>query len=130
MSRLSDCLPWWGARNQKGYGIPKRARKQLRASRLIWEECFGPIPEGMCVLHRCDNPPCVNPEHLFLGTKGDNNRDAAIKGRSRGAARLTPAQVREIRASPETQVVLAARFGISQPSVSLIKLGRTYRWCL
>jgi hypothetical protein len=129
---MSECVKWWGAFNQKGYGIysPRRnGRKlQLRASRIIWEECFGPIPNGMCVLHRCDNPPCVNPEHLFLGTKGDNNRDAASKGRSRGKARLTTQQVNEIRTSPETQQALGKRFGISQSSVSHIQLRKSYKY--
>ena len=127
---MSECLPWWGTLNTKGYGVLHRRPLQLRATRVVWEECFGPIPDGLCVLHRCDNPPCVNPEHLFLGTKGDNNRDAAAKGRSRGKARLTPDQVREIRASDETQQSLGDRFGISQSSVSYIQLGKSYRWCL
>lgn len=129
----TDCIPWWGAFNAKGYGIlnfrsPRRRR--IGAHRVIWEECFGPIPEGLCVLHRCDNPPCVNPEHLFLGTKGDNNRDAAAKGRSRTRMRLTLEQVRAIRASTKTQAALGARYGISQSSVSSIQLGKTYRWDL
>lgn len=56
--------------------------KAVYVHRFAWELAFGPIPEGMCVLHRCDNPPCVNPEHLWIGTKADNNRDRASKGRS------------------------------------------------
>lgn len=130
MFGVTACLPWWGSRNQKGYGILTRKRRQLRATRLVWEECFGLIPDGMCVLHRCDNPPCVNPEHLFLGTKSDNNRDAAAKGRSRGKARLTAEQVRSIRESDETQQALGDRYGISQSSVSYIQLGKSYKWCL
>lgn len=127
---MSECVEWWGSFNQKGYGILGRKGRQLRATRLVWEECFGPIPDDLCVLHRCDHPPCVNPEHLFLGTKGDNNRDAAAKSRSRGKARLTPEQVHAIRLSDETQSALSRRFGISQASVSYIQLGKSYRWCL
>lgn len=55
--------------------------KSKYAHRLMWEEVNGPIPHGMCVLHRCDNPPCIRPDHLFLGTKADNVRDMIAKGR-------------------------------------------------
>ncbi len=124
----TDCIPWWGSMNIKGYGILKRKGRQFRATRLVWEECFGPIPDGMCILHRCDNPPCVNPEHLFLGTRGDNNRDARAKGRSRGKARLTPDQVREIRASTESHAAAGRRYGITGESVWYLRAGKSYRW--
>jgi hypothetical protein len=71
--------------------------RQTRAHRHIWEECFGPIPKGMCVLHECDNRVCINPEHLFLGTDADNVYDMYSKGR--GGAKLTPDSVREIKCS-------------------------------
>ena len=127
-----ECIPWWRSLNAKGYGILTRRgdRRQIRAHRFVWEACFGFVADEVCVLHRCDNPACVNPNHLFLGTKGDNNRDAKAKGRSRGKARLTPDQVQAIRESSESQTAIGVRYGISQASVSYIKLGKSYRWYL
>jgi hypothetical protein len=130
-----ECWPWVGARQQTGYGIlfkSSRPRRWHLAHRLSWELHNGPIPDGLHVLHRCDNPPCVNPAHLFLGTQADNNRDRDAKSRGGLAreggegnprARLTWAIVDEIRgrhAAGETQVALAKHFGVKQPQVSRI----------
>jgi len=71
------CWEWEGSRFPSGYGRLKR----MRAHRAVWEAVYGPIPAGLCVLHRCDNPPCVRPDHLRLGTQADNMRDRASKGR-------------------------------------------------
>lgn len=80
---IDACLPWWGRCGVGGYGVVRQGRGfgTEYAHRRIYEEAFGPIPDGMHVLHRCDNPPCVNPAHLFLGTRSDNLRDAMEKGR-------------------------------------------------
>jgi len=75
----TPCDEWDGPRDRDGYGRLSRGR---RAHRVAWEEANGPIPDGMCVLHRCDNPPCRRLDHLFLGTVADNNRDKALKGRA------------------------------------------------
>ena len=82
---LSECIEWQGARNEKrgGYGVRRFRGRQWRAHRAAWVEAYGEIPEGMLVLHRCDNPPCVNVEHLFLGTQADNLADMTTKGRRR-----------------------------------------------
>ncbi len=94
---VTDCIFWLGGRkNRKGYGIESRVDPwsgvQRMAHRMAWEECIGPIPEGMQVLHRCDKPACVNPEHLFLGTNKDNVADRVRKGRSsRRFGQLNPA---------------------------------------
>src|SRR3954470_5960578 len=124
-----ECWPWVGARQQTGYGIlfkSSRPRRWHLAHRLSWELHNGPIPGGLHVLHRCDNPPCVNPAHLFLGTQADNNRDRGRKGRNgghkirgaaNGRAKLSPTDVAAIRRAygdGATQVALAARFGVSQ----------------
>ena len=75
------CWLWVGRRDSYGYG--KLGKKQTASHRLSWTIHFGPIPSGLCVLHRCDNPPCVNPAHLFLGTQLDNIRDMNAKGRGK-----------------------------------------------
>lgn len=80
----SGCIEWTGVLSNKGYGVLKvGAEGRTQAHRACWELNFGPVPHGMCVLHKCDNPACFNPKHLFLGTKGDNNRDRSSKGRNR-----------------------------------------------
>ena len=80
-----DCWHWTGAKLPKGYGKfsvgPRATRKIINAHRIAWELTNGPIPEGIWVLHDCDNPSCCNPMHLYLGTNTDNVRDKVSKGR-------------------------------------------------
>jgi HNH endonuclease len=76
----SGCWEWTGTRKTSGYGIAFAGAPERRAHRLSWLLAHGPIPQGMSVLHKCDNPPCVNPEHLFLGDHAVNAQDYVDKG--------------------------------------------------
>lgn len=122
----SGCLEWTGARDQGGYGRIWSAGLSLLTHRVAWAHENGPIPAGMHVLHRCDNPPCCNPDHLFIGTNADNMADKKAKGRSRGG--VPPRKlsddvedvVRERYRGGETQQALAEEFGVSQMTVSNI----------
>jgi len=78
----TGCWEWMKGRSVTGgYGVISVSNKQEKVHRTMWNVTFGDIPKGMCVLHRCDNPPCCNPDHLFLGTIGENNEDRDKKGR-------------------------------------------------
>jgi len=81
VEKTDGCWLWRAALSTNGYGQTSRDGVQIRAHRLAWELERGPIPVGLLVLHRCDVPTCVNPDHLFLGTNKDNSRDMAAKGR-------------------------------------------------
>lgn len=138
----SGCWEWRGTTEKFGYGRMYRregtTRRSLSTHRVSYELHIGPIPSGMCVLHSCDNPPCVNPEHLRLGTRLDNARDR--EGRGRGASekrsgerngrhRLTEAQVRVIRNSTRPLRALAEEFGVGHSTVRAVRTGRTWKGC-
>ena len=123
-----------GARHPQGYGLIKRKDGvQLRAHRVAYELTHGTIPAGSFVCHRCDNPQCVRPSHLFLGTHDENMADMVAKGRAarlcgnrNGSARLLPADVAAIREAKGYRRDIAAQYGISASAVGLIK--RRERW--
>ena len=79
----TGCAEWTRSTTTKGYGCIQFKERLALTHRVAWELTNGPIPEGLCVCHRCDNPPCCNPEHLFLGTYADNIHDMIAKGRGR-----------------------------------------------
>lgn len=76
------CIEWSKGRDKHGRGVAWYNGKNMTAPRMVWTQCEGPIPAGMQVLHTCDNPGCVNPAHLWLGTRSDNMRDMTRKGRN------------------------------------------------
>jgi hypothetical protein len=118
----------WG-----GYGSFKMDNKTRKANRVAWEMFNGPIPQGLCVCHFCDNPGCVNPDHLFLGTVADNNKDMMRKGRAAtgeraGACKLTLQQVLWLIENCKTgqQRKYAKQFGVNQRTINRIM--RKERW--
>lgn len=94
----SPCWEWVKHRNQDGYGLIKYNNKSLKLHRVMYERAYGPIPVGKSVLHRCDNPPCSNPGHLFVGTQADNIRDMCSKGRNRSPGPKSDDYIRQVRA--------------------------------
>lgn len=146
--KREGCWEWTGPKNALGYPvINKTSNDKFYGHRVAWELCNGPIPAGMMVCHRCDNPTCTNPEHLFLGTQADNMADMRQKGRAHnvaeycrqhpeekaignhtgihnGRAKLVPCVVNEIRHLHNAQGIsgreLARRFGIGYTQVGRI----------
>lgn len=134
----TDCLVWLGYCDKDGYGRITIDGKSFRCHRIAWELAYGIIPNSLLVLHKCDNPSCLNPEHLFLGTISDNNKDCVFKGRASGnssqhtsgayATKLTSIQVQEIRKIKEiSQKQIAKKFHISQAHVSDIRSFKSWR---
>jgi hypothetical protein len=133
-----SCWNWIAGTDLDGYGLLKMGSRKTKrysgkASRLSYALAYGPIPDGKNVCHRCDNPKCVNPAHLFLGSTLDNIRDMDAKGRRRpvkgeahGRHKLSDAQVQEIRtalANGVTGYRLAPMYGVSHQHISKIKHG-------
>lgn len=130
-----ECWPWRGTIRRKGYGQMSVAGRTRLAHRLAYELAVGPIPDGLQVCHRCDNPPCCNPAHLFLGTAADNQHDKGAKGRAaRGSAnggggKLTEDQVRTIKARlarGDTPVALSHAYGVSAAMIRYIRSGKKW----
>ena len=135
-TKTPTCWLWTVHTHKQGYGKIKKNGVSMLAHRASWEFHNGPIPPGMCVCHKCDNPPCVNPAHLFLGTHADNTADMYSKGRNvppRGernsSAKLTWVKVAEIRKlkGVVSQRAVAKQFGVTQCTISCIQSGKTWK---
>lgn len=127
----TGCWLWFGVTSGKGYGAMQVNKQQKLAHRVSWEIHYGPIPKGICVLHKCDTPLCVNPAHLFLGTKADNMADRDAKGRTakgenNGRAKLAETQAAAIREDPRSLREIASDYGVHYTAIGKIK--RRERW--
>lgn len=133
----SDCWWWTGNKNLRGYGHFRVNLNTVGAHRFSYERYNGKIPDGMLVCHKCDNPSCVNPEHLFAGTYKDNmadmyskNRNNTVFGEHVGTSKLTGNKVIEIRemlAAGQTQSSIAEAFDVSQASISHINTEKKWK---
>lgn len=138
VQKTPGCWLWMGTRHKEGYGmlrIPGH-RPYKRAPRIAWELAYNRSPEGLMVRHSCDNPPCVRPDHLLLGTVVDNTQDKidrgrALRGEAIGNSVLTGAQVLEIRSLYASglfsQAELARAFNVSITPINLLLNYRTWR---
>lgn len=118
--------------NNKGYPVTHRKGRMNLISRYLWEQEYGPISKGFCVLHKCDTPLCINLNHFFLGTRSDNNKDMAFKNRyaigiKHPSHKLTENQVIQIRKDSDSQRIIAKKYGISQSQVGSIKTRRYWK---
>ena len=132
------CWDWTASLRPDGYGQFSLGT-MVKANRASWLLSYGPIPQGLSVLHRCDNRRCVRPDHLFLGTQADNIRDMVAKGRrGRTGARgernsgavlnwLDVETIRERISGGQGVTDVAADFGVSRQTIWLIKSGRSWR---
>lgn len=125
----SGCWLWTGSISLQGYGVASRDGRKVMAHRLAYQAFYGPIPEGHDIRHRCDNPPCVNPDHLETGTRADNNRDTSLRGRH-GNAKLSNEDVVDIRWAHglgATGSALARGYGVTPTAISQIVNNRSRR---
>ena len=129
----SGCWIWVAGINACGYGTIGVNYKSQLAHRVSYQVFRGSFPKNKKILHRCDMPCCVNPDHLFVGTQADNVRDMESKkrayhprGENNGLAKITEADVRMIRADPRGERSIARSMGLTRAIVRGVKIGRTW----
>lgn len=132
VAESSGCIRFTGHLDREGYGRIMVARVKYMAHRLAYSINNGPIPDGYVVRHKCDNPSCINPEHLEVGTQADNIADKVSRGRQArgsgvGRAILTEESVREIRSSPLKVSELSILYGVSVVSIRNILRRKTWQ---
>lgn len=137
VNEQTGCHEWIGAASSFGHGNINVDGKYWKVHRYAWTLARGAIPDGMCVCHHCDNPPCINPEHLFLGTRKDNSDDMYRKGRGRKSvgsghwySKFSDEDVRRIREAylfGARQVDLAAAYGVHQTAISTVVRRQNWR---
>ena len=153
VEKTETCWNWTAAKFHDGYGMYQVKGLAKRVHRFVYKELVGPIPEGLLVCHKCDNPACVNPDHLFLGTPAENSADmvrkqrqargdrnglranpkSVLRGQDSPAAKLTDEDVRAIRKLAKPGIArwkVGARFNISAGTVNDILHGRTWKHVL
>lgn len=123
---VGGCWVWELGKDKDGYGMTTICGEN-KAHRASFRLFRGEIPEGFLVCHTCDNPSCVNPAHLFLGTHQENMNDMKEKGRRNGYQKLSLNQVLAIRASKLPRSYLAKRYGVSVPSIRNIQVNKTWK---
>jgi hypothetical protein len=128
----TNCWEWKLSKVKGGYGKASLRGATLVAHRAVWEARIGPVPEGMILCHSCDNPSCVNPSHLFLGTHQDNSADMVYKNRqAKGEkiflTKLDVETVCKVRSEKGTYADIARRLGLKSGNVRLIKRGETWK---
>ena len=135
VKKTDGCWEWLAHKDKDGYGNFKVKGKTVSAHRFSYELHTGEIPQGLFVLHKCDNPSCVNPDHLFLGTHQDNmndmvNKDRSDHGEKVNTAKLSEMKVREIVKRFKDglrNVDIAREYGVTRQNVRSIRLGRTWK---
>lgn len=141
----TQCWPWLAFTNPSGYGMIRNGKAMALAHRVSYVLHHGPVRPGLCVLHHCDNPACVNPRHLYAGTDADNARDKMQRGRCQKTqplkqgelhhfAKLTDADVKVIRSSITgrrgEKKELADRYGVSKATITHILQGTVWKHLL